>query len=220
MAPRRLTPWRITGAVVTLLLVAVTAKLWLDGARWKRDFDRWIIETPLDIPVDLSHSGEYTAAFHQTCEVAHAQQLRLTVDPPTFDPGDPALATLHAEFTVVDTSGKVILRSPVVIQPAEPVIYEAPPGELLLLREIMGPNGVHQVTLTVKTGVAALAGIPQRLIIRNELCGLERLPGVLLHWIAAAAAFFAACTGVPTALSLAKTHAGGSPSPASPSVGP
>jgi hypothetical protein len=185
---------------IALLLAAAGVVFLLDAYRYHRDFYRWQEARPVDIPVDLSQPGEFTATFLQTCRISHGEALCLVLPHErvagTTWPSQ--LSNLRFLCRILDMDGKEKMR--------EELTDELPCGDGLLEGTIplvwFAPfgNGTYEMTFTVTQGAPALRGVPQRLIGRYWLCGLEMRVAVGLMIMGIAAMLVAAVVAGITAM--------------------
>lgn len=145
---------------------------WLSYRR-SCDYEAWVTARPLETPMDLSHPGSITVPFHQTCVISHGEYLMLDCDRGGRAEGtlEELLRGLSGSLVIEDQAGKeVVNQSLWVQQPAD--ILER---EIVLTDLPSFPEGEYQATISIKRGVPALAGTPQIVFAKYQLCGLERL---------------------------------------------
>lgn len=160
---------------LVLGLLGIGASIWcaLEASAWSADFQQWLVARPLDVLVDFSEPGETTAAFQQTCSVAHAQVLYLEIDLDAREPTDTEhrFEGLSGNVTITDSHGVVVASDDFDGDTAH-----FSEGRFRLSRITPFARGDHVATIRVESGAAGLGGTAQRLHAEYELCGLELLP--------------------------------------------
>lgn len=177
-AMRRWTFGRGVVATITLALLACSAWFARDARRHEAEFATWETARPIDIPVDLSRTGRFTAVFRQTCSRAHDEVIALKLPEAILSQTAPTqlLAGLSARFELVDANGTNVMEP----QPAS-VWWgsETIDGAVPLFSIPNVARGDYEARLIVLRAVPALQGLPQRLEGRYLLCGIEAMPGVV-----------------------------------------
>ena len=163
------------GWVVTAFFFALGVMLWLAGARMNREF--WDAEKAVlaSFPIDLSVPGTYEGPFTYTYNYAHTGWVYIEVAPGPAEPN--ILEGLRLAADVVDTRGGVEEGE---VYSSEDMQWQRSrhPDSLKVSR--VRPYAVVAERLRVRVLEPAprLAGKTQRLFVRYELCGLERMPMV------------------------------------------
>lgn len=173
---RRILWWVIAGTA--LLFAAGAALFFQQGRDWHRRFDEWLVARPVDLEVDLSVPGTFSAPLLQTCSVAHAEVFELLTPDSPVTPDADVLEGLQGALRVTDADGREVTAE--TFPPSREVLGPRTEG-LLLFRILPFPAGGYTVSLDVTSGAPALAGMRQRLVARYELCGMERLPGTIAY---------------------------------------
>lgn len=175
----RLPKGRIVAYAVAGLFCAVGILFLIMSYRCRRDFYRWQTAHPIDIAIDMSQPGETVGSFRQTCHISHGETLCLLL---------PSNMVATTAWTNMIQNGRFLVR----IQDGDgkEKVKEEFTGDLLwrdylldgaipLLRFAPFEDGDYRLTLTVTEGWAGLQGVPQRLIARYMLCGLEMMPAFI-----------------------------------------
>lgn len=170
---------RTVAYAVAGLLCAVGIYFLIASYRCRRDFSRWQSVHPIDIAIDMSKAGETMGAFKQTCHISHGEALCLLLPTNMVATTNWTNMIQNVRFVVriQDVHGKEKVREEFsgdlfwrdyLLDGAIPLLQFAP-----------FENGDYRLTLTVTEGSSALQGVPQRLIARYMLCGLEMMPAFI-----------------------------------------
>ncbi|QDV50290.1 hypothetical protein [Gimesia fumaroli] len=174
---RHLAFGRILGlllAVISLVGAVVFVKA---SEYFNSQYHQWTTARPLETKIDLSQPGSVTVPFHQTCSVSHGEYMMLECDL-----GEEQEETLEELFQGL--SGSIVIKD----QTGEEVVNQSfkvhnPHGtlnrEIVLVDLPTFAEGKYQATISVETGVPALADSPQIVYAKYLLCGMEQMPGVL-----------------------------------------
>lgn len=187
---------RAIGWIIAIGLIVAAATLIVEGTRWRARFDEWMVAKPVAFVADLSKPGQFTAPFHQTCEVAHAEVVGIE-----FAKGTPvpkgATEGLKATIMVENGAGQCLVRESVPDDWSSAMFGRVEDMEPLLRIESNLANGDYTMTIVVQEGAPGLAGIPTRVTARYELCGLEMLPAVFMERGGLACALLGGMVGLP-----------------------
>jgi len=169
---------RTIACVFTAILLAVGAVSLRESYRKNVEVTQWHQARPIDIPVDLSKTGEFSGEFVQTCQISHDEALCLLVPQEVLASTRPANLLDDLRFTcqIVDQSGKQKISGKFQGSLPSDRLLD---GAIQIVSLSRFNNGVYKLTLTVTQGASALRGVEQRLIARYKLCGLEELPSVI-----------------------------------------
>ena len=193
-AMRRWTFWRGVAATITLASLIVSGWFAREARRHEAEFAAWETARPIDIPVDFSTTGRYTAVFLQTCSRAHGEVVALKLPDAVLRASSPTqlLAGVSARFELLAPGGTNVMASDEAT-----VFWEADTldGAVPLFGIPDLVRGPYEARLTILRGVPALQGVPQRLEGRYLLCGLEAMPGVIARWFSYASLGLAALVG-------------------------
>ncbi|MDQ1256439.1 MAG: hypothetical protein QG656_1035 [Candidatus Hydrogenedentes bacterium] len=168
---------------VIVALVPILAGYFLYQAELqRRQFWEWVEVPTIDIPVDCSVPGSFSGKLVHTCTMAHGGGgLRLEIPPESIPQTEleSALEGLRVEGTVTDIKS----GAKTAIEASDRFLYSVPGDEHAILAASLPydlPKGEYTLELSVVTGAQRLAGIPQRLVGRYMLCGMEMMPAFLL----------------------------------------
>ncbi len=191
--------WRALGWVLVFGLAAGSAVFLIGGVRWGHRFEGWVTADPVGLEADLGVPARYSAPFHQTCAVAHAEVFG--VEFPVGAPADPeaAMRGLRATLTLEDSAGRALIREHVPDEYARRWPGWEWPMEPLLRSEASVPEGDYTMTLVVHQGADGLAGVRARIVARYELCGLELMPATFMNWIGIGLGVLGVVVGLPMA---------------------
>jgi len=177
--------------VVSVILLAIGAYFVFFTLSWNRKFERWLVEEPVRLRLDLSYSGTFKAPFRQTCAIAHAQSIELV--PVYFEDLERVhqvskRATIDIRVVEVGTTRDVaVLEDATGHPPREAMVRYA------RLRPL--PNGDYTLTAVVRRA-RELEPMPVYMVVRNDLCGCERLPAIASQVAAGVALFFSVIAGL------------------------
>jgi hypothetical protein len=138
---------------------------------------------PIRIEVDLSQPGTYSGEFVHSFLGAHDEALRIQTEP-TF------ATTEEARASVAGLKGRVTFTTLEGVVAHERELNPEWCGSSWVTHGNAVPafsfygldKGTYRMTLIVEEGAPALAGVPQTLVARYELCGLEYLPAEICVW--------------------------------------
>lgn len=199
MTAQRRIPWK---RIITIALALATALLAFGAVNTNRAarnhdmrFEQWLVARPCELAVDFSAPGAWQAPFTQTCDIAHAEPIRLWATDATGAAIEDfaALEGLEGALRILDTTGVIVAESPL---PNHPGVIAPPAGAITLARLIPFREGAYQIQVEVTRGAPALAGATQRLTAEYELCGMELLPAQIGYLISAAMGAIAILTGL------------------------
>lgn len=172
----------IAGVIAGVLVIAGVFFL-VEAYRIRKEFYRQSEARPLDMPVDLSKPGQFTAPFKQTWRACHGQTISLHVPVNALAGLSPSdlLTSLDFTWQIANEDGEIIAYDESTgegnwdnrsYDGVIPLAYFRPFG-----------LGDYIFMCTVMTGSPVLAGLEQRLVCQYQPCGLELLPAVLLKAI-------------------------------------
>jgi len=181
---------RILMVAMGILLIMVSVN-WLDAARCVEDrFAGQIAARPICLPIDLSVPGAYSGRYERTYNPFHGDLLRLNIaGSPSLEETKAALAGFSGEITVKDESGQTRIEQ--ALDATSFRHWGSPEGGLIVglpLREI----GKYQVTVFVRQPAVRLAGHPHCFVGEYQVCGIERMPALILNVMGA----FCLVTGI------------------------
>ncbi|MFA6562176.1 MAG: hypothetical protein WCV00_09755 [Verrucomicrobiia bacterium] len=170
---------RTIACAVAGLLCAASIFLLIFAHNHRRDFYQWKQARPIDIPVDLSKPGQFTGGFAQTCHISHGEAICLAVptDVVAKTTWTNLLSNLRFVSQIQDRNGKEELKEEFTGEPfGRDHLID---GDFVLLMFRPFADGTYQMALTVTQGAPALHGVPQRLVARYMLCGMELMPAII-----------------------------------------
>lgn len=186
---------RVIGSAI--FVVACAATVLLAHASWQRhlDFQRWVVETPMQVTVDLTTPSTYTTSFKQTCVVGHGQSIFVSLDDSdaTEEVMRERLAGLEGELTIRDGTGTEIVTEPFS---EETVRFWG--DDPMLVSFLPFSNGDYTAEIKIQKGAIGLDGREHELYARNQLCGLEQLPVLFCGLFSAIAGLVAGVAGYCT----------------------
>ncbi|MFZ2642882.1 MAG: hypothetical protein WA117_17945 [Verrucomicrobiia bacterium] len=175
----RISIGRTIAYVIAGLICAASLFLLIFAHNHRRNFYQWEQARPIDIPVDFSKPGQFTGGFVQTCHISHGEAICLAVPSNTVanTTWSKLLADLQFVSLIQDQSGHEITRVEFTGESlARDHLID---GAILLVTFQPFENGTYRMTLTVKQGAPALRGVPQHLVARYMLCGMEKMPSFI-----------------------------------------
>ena len=164
---------RTIASVIAVILILTGIYFLFESYRYRQKFYEWLNAEPINIAVDLSKPGKFSGKFHQTCYVAHGEELLLQVPFDQLKGVSPKtlIEPLEYHCAITDANGEVVVSSETASQIDLRDEYED--GAIPLLYFVPFKNGIYNLELEVTSGIPDLAGVPQRIIARYCLCGLE-----------------------------------------------
>lgn len=175
----RLRTGRAVAFSIAGVLLIVTIVFLFGYYHYDRQFTQWQDARPIDIPVDLSKPGTFSARFTQTCRVAHGEAIFLIVAASALGDTSPTelLKALRLTCVISDPGGRPVVEQEFSGETWSGSRFEG--GDIDMISFLPFPEGEYDLTLTVEQGAPALAGVEQRLQARYLLCGLERFPATM-----------------------------------------
>jgi hypothetical protein len=185
--PRPISKLRVVGVLFALGAGALAVLFIVGAARLARNYDQWLTAKPTHFAVDLSRVGEYQATFTQTCQVSHGESILLNLTDVRGEAVPDAvalLAGLRGQLEVVAGDGKAVVEMGF---PHPDLARSSPLDEGIELAYFHPFDvGAYTLRMQVTEPAPALAGRAQVITARYRLCGLERLPVMVLEVIAVA----------------------------------
>jgi hypothetical protein len=170
-------------STIALLALVLGIQFLLDSI----DFDRRAVAAEsaelIRLNVDLSKPGKYVGQLAGAFPPAHDHLLQLRTEPPftSQETAEAALAGLTGHLTVVDSQGRVVFEEDV--NPQRFYAVDMGDGSWQPTLGCRLPGGTYQLKLAIDVAASRLDGIPQVLVGRNYLCGLEYLVGYVMWWL-------------------------------------
>ncbi len=177
---RKLALGRMLGLLLTVFALVVTVAFLKFAWDFDTLFQAWLTARPMETKLDLSQPGTVTIPFQQTCSTSHGEGIYLDCDVRNEQGAVPN--GLFSEFSgsvvIHDLSGKEIVNRRLTVSDADSVS-----GELLLVDLPTFQTGDYAATIRVDSGVPSLAGHPQFIYAKYQLCGLEKMPVAICGFI-------------------------------------
>lgn len=183
---RRVSIGRIVALILAVGFLGVAGWCGVEAWFWGSSFYEWLEARPTEMMVDLSQSGTTTAAFHQTCSIAHGEVIYLECEL-SVESGEGIAELfdgLSGSLAIVDQTGTEVERFEI-----DSSTVWMGDRELMLVRFKPFPTGDYTMSLQIDSGAASLAGNPVKMFARYQLCGLEQAPAVINGVIAFVAGF-------------------------------
>ena len=181
-------PWgRIIASTIALAILALGVCLLSASRQMRRRVDAARVAEPIRMQVDLSKPGEFVGEFVHTFVNAHYEKVRIETDPPFATPeqAQASIEGLQAQVTFATPEGDVVSERELS---ADSCSWSwVKDGEAVPAFGFHGlQTGTYQLKLTIERGAPALADIPQTLVARYGLCGLEYAPPEITRWMSVA----------------------------------
>lgn len=171
---RHLAIGRILGLLLTVISLVVAVMFVNASFYFHSQFQQWTTARPLETKIDLSRPGSVTVPFHQTCSVAWSEYMMLEC--PLGDESDKVLEeqlqSLSGALVIRDQSGNEVVNQKLKGVHTTGVLDRG----IVLIHFPTFREGDYQATISIDSGVPALAGYPQTVYARYLLTGLEQLP--------------------------------------------
>jgi len=167
--------FRTIAILVALVFICYGSVLFWEGYHIIKNFPGWLTVKLIDIDVDLSKKHVYSGEFKQVCQIAHGEYLYLSVPEGKCD--FDSLNKLRYRFVVTDANDKKIINQECEEFNFDKGNIKAP---VLLSSYRSFAKGDCKYQLIVTEPVLEFANIPQHVILKYHLCGLELLMGKAL----------------------------------------
>ena len=177
---------------IAIILIAAGVYFLITAWNYQQDFYRWQDARPVDMTIDMSAPGEFKSSFLQTCHISHGEAICLLLPSDCMDANTwpKQLAELKLVCRILDRNGNEIIREEFNGESlSQESLIE---GSIPLVRFVPFKDGDYTMMVTVTKGSATLRGVPQRIIGRYMLCGLELMAAFLSMIIGIAALIIAA----------------------------
>ena len=172
---RRIATGRIVGLVIAILGLSASAWWACVAVQMYADLEQWLIARPIETAVDLSQPGEIARPFHQTCNTSCKEALYLDCDLDARKNVQDLFKGLSGSVVIKDLEGNEIKTVPIS---DESVSYWQ--GKLLLAQFTPFRKGDYVATIHINSGASALMDKQQTLYAKYELCGIERMPAMIV----------------------------------------
>jgi hypothetical protein len=172
---RRIATGRIVGLFIAILGLSASAWWARDAVRMYAELDQWLIARPMETAIDLSQPGEIARPFHQTCNTSCKEALYLECSLDAQQNVQDLFKGLSGSVVIKDLGGKEIKTVPIS---DESVSYWQ--GKLILAQFTPFLKGDYVATIHIDSGAPALIDKQQTLYAKYELCGLERMPAMIV----------------------------------------
>ena len=164
--------------IAGLLIIAGMFSLF-KACQFRQEADQRTQTPAIDIPVDFSKPGEYTAPFKQTGHGCHRQTLNLHVQTNSLAEIQPSKlrAIFDLKWQITDSKGKVLMFDGFS---NGSILQDIIDGDTINICSF-SPLCIGEYTFscTVVNGVPGLAGLDQRLVCNPRPCALEYLPAII-----------------------------------------
>lgn len=158
--------------VALMILFGIWFCIW--SIQHKKKFEQWQTAKPIDIAVDVSKLATYSGAFNQTCHIAHGEMICLVVPDQIMKDKDCVkfFEELKLHCVITDDKGTEVMQADF-----KGVLNgNTNPGEIPIIFFAPFSDGEYTLDLHVSQAISELKDVPQRLVARYKLCGLELLP--------------------------------------------
>lgn len=149
---------------------------------WARRFVVWERDDVVRFPLDLTGQNESSASFHLDCGVAHAQHVVLALS----DADGTMLNGWVVDVESITLESLGSLAHARQLQPGSGLAFSTSRdlGGTTLVRETFGPEGEYRLRVRARPLQRPTDGLKCEIVVRNELCGMERWPGYIAGAIA------------------------------------
>ncbi|WP_298862437.1 hypothetical protein [uncultured Gimesia sp.] len=191
---RKLAIGRLTGVVLALLSIMSAVFFYSSANYMFEQFQKWTTARPMMTEIDFSQPGTITVPFRQTCSISHGEGIFLDHDVKDENGALPVglLSGLSARIVIHDQEGKEIVRRSLIDYRDQPLgsrIVRVAPGEILLADLPTFKTRQYTATITIDEGLPALAGLPQTIYAKYQLCGCEQMAGAIFSFYSFSAGF-------------------------------
>jgi len=170
-------PWgRIVVGIVVAVILLFSIPLFFTSADIRRRADKARTAELMRLKVDLSKPGVYSGTFNHDFEAAHGNYVQIVTNVPSasYEQAEAIVEGLvgHLAVTGFDQQGGYEQE----FGPKDYDCMRADDGRWApVVRFHCSTAGNYRLKFTVGKGAPKLAGIPQALVVRYEICGLEYL---------------------------------------------
>jgi hypothetical protein len=163
---------RIIGLVIATAGIGMSIYCVMASIRLNEEVHQWITARPIETVVDFSQSSEVTTSFHHTCTSSHgvAIYFECDLDDETKQNMEEFFKDLSVKMVVTDMDGKEVKSFGIDGKRAYYVN-----GQIILSGFPSFRKGDYMITISVESGVAALANKEQSIHVAYQLCGLESM---------------------------------------------
>lgn len=182
-------------SAMCLLFIYFGVRNYQHSSQWKQMCDTAAAAELLSMPVDFSQPASIDVPFTQTHDMTCQNLIRIDTAPPypTFDAAYAAFDGIMGEFEITHQEGKSVYKANFdtgcitadAAHPEAPTNTPAANEHFPAFRFRPPRIGEYRLKLTVTNGAPALAGIPQTLTMRYQLCGIEYMPVAVQNLMAA-----------------------------------
>jgi hypothetical protein len=163
---------RSIACVFAVVLIITGAFFLFEAHRIRQEFYQRSETRLLDLNVDFSKPGQFTAPFRQTWRACHVQTINLHIPANILAEVSPSnlLASLDFEWQITDSEGNVVVDNKSSGHPVWQGRTDG--GEIPLVDFPPFDRGDYTFKCTVATGTPHLAGIDQRLVWYYQPCDM------------------------------------------------
>jgi hypothetical protein len=175
---------RVYRLVVASLLFAsawgVVYSVWFSW-QFGQKLELWQTSRQADFPIDLSKPGTGSGTLNQLTDFVCHQIYLVQIDNQSIAKRE-MLDGFRGELVIVDSKKKEVMTIPLHYELYESW-FKLEDSQLMLTRNRPFEAGEYTLRLEVRNPAQALAGIPHRLVVRYQLCGLEGMPQLVGYGI-------------------------------------
>ncbi len=190
----------IRGIVTVLAVVALAVAISFANQWWQMRAECADAETTVlaILPDAFGTNGTAEADFAPKYDFTCKEMLVVEHDLPDRcrDDVTATVKGLLAKLTILDQTGKAVLEEEVTDEWFRPFWTE--PGTNSVVPSFLFhpvPPGDYRLRITVKQPAMQLIGVPHRIVVRYELCGIEHLAAAFTGCIALVAALICLALG-------------------------
>lgn len=186
-------PWgRIVAGVLAAALLLVAIPFLQSSANLRRQADKARTTELVRMKVDLSKPNTYSAKFTHYIECAHGFQLELQTDKDLRSPEDvrAMLQGVHGRLTTTRLADGQSGDQDVDVSCFECRRIDDTHW-VPVIPFHRSTEGDYEVRLSIDRGAQQLVGVPQVLVVRYEICGMEYLVAQFAWMIGAAGCLIA-----------------------------
>lgn len=173
---RKLAIGRIIGLIIAVVSLGAAFFFGVLAYRFNEEFHEWMTARPMETSIDFSKPGTVSAPFYQTCSISHGEAIMLdcNIKDDKGNIPDGLLIGLLARLVITDEEGMEIVNTKL-----SDIDVSGIDSQIMLADVPTFKTGNYMATISIDSGLPALANHPQTVYAKYQLCGLEQVPALV-----------------------------------------